>query len=377
MNTKTARSKKTKKSSKSNSKVVSVVNAKHPVLRHFRLIDNKHTGKLMHFRHTSHLALMGMLIFVGLLLYMSVMAAYAVDGSVTVGVTVNGPAPTIGAAIISPLNESKIADKTTAEVSGTCQPNTFVVVQNDSITVGSAVCTDAGIFILQVQLHAGDNILSALNYDNLNQSGPTTPLVKVTVITSKPVTPINPVLEPAIPSNPSVIPGVGQGVSDCDGYKFGDLPVTGDPRVVVICIPRLFSAKTQQTLDILVWGGTPPYAISIDWSNGANATLLSLKTPGYYKENFSYLNSGVYKIDIRLTDNKGMTTIVQTSVQVNGEIKTPISIIKDDLTSMSWFKTPVPLYMAAVGITLGFWGGDIFDRRFGATSQRRNTRKPA
>ncbi len=38
----------------------------------------------------------------------------------------------------------------------------------------------------------------------------------------------------------------------------------------------------------------------------------------------------------------------------------------------------VPLYLIAVAITLGFWGGDIFDRHFGAryknTSKRRSTR---
>ncbi|HUC96726.1 MAG TPA: hypothetical protein VMR16_03640, partial [Candidatus Saccharimonadales bacterium] len=61
----------------------------------------------------------------------------------------------------------------------------------------------------------------------------------------------------------------------------------------------------------------------------------------------------------------------------SGETKTPIAALTDDILHTSWFKTPVPLYIMAVALTLGFWGGDIFNRRFGAGKHLRRTKKAA
>ena len=184
-----SKTKRASKRTKSTSQSVSLVQSTHPVLRHFRLVEHKHTGKFIHHRHTSHVALVGLLLIVGIFMFVSAGFArvQAEAGTVSIGVIVPGPAPTIGATIIAPIDGTSVTDKQTIEVTGTCAPGTFVVVQNNNELVGSTVCTDAGIFLLQIQLQTGVNVLSALNYDNLNQPGPNTPLISVNVVTTSAV----------------------------------------------------------------------------------------------------------------------------------------------------------------------------------------------
>jgi len=354
-------------------KTVVLVHAKRSGLRHFRLVEHKHTGKLIHFKHTSHVALVGILIVVGFFLYISSGVTYAVtsSGSVNVGLVVNANPPETGATITSPSNGDKFVDKERLVVTGTCQPSTFVVVQDNGQLVGSTVCTEAGIYNLTIQIQIGQNILSALNYDNLNQAGPDTPSVTISVRKSKPGKPVAPIEQPVLPVNPSIIPGVSSVLSSCDDYKAGSLSAGGEVHIAVVCLPRLFGANVQQVLGILVWGGTPPYAISINWGNGIENTLLSISEPGYYKSNFSYAFPGIYRVDFLIKDKDGEDAVVQSSVQVNGTTASPAaSTTQDD--GISWLKTPVPLYVLAVAITLGFWGGDIFTRTFSLGSYRQH-----
>ena len=46
-------------------------NGKKPKLVSFKLSDHRHTGKLIHHRHTSHIALVGILLLTGLFLYVN------------------------------------------------------------------------------------------------------------------------------------------------------------------------------------------------------------------------------------------------------------------------------------------------------------------
>lgn len=365
--------KRARKQPRTSSKVISLVHAKRPILRHFRLVEHKHTGKLIHLKHTSHLALMGILILVGFFLFISdnVVNAVTQSGDVTISVVVPGPPPTIGATITSPLDGDKIFDQTFLDVSGTCQPSTFVTVYDNDQIVGSDICTNAGIFGLQVQIEMGKNVLTAMDFDNINQPGPVTSSVTIIsakkdhVIPEKTVVPTSPVKEPILPINPSIIPGVPSVVSSCDKSKFntGTLPSGGDIHVAVVCIPRLFGPKVQQVLGILVWGGTPPYVINIDWGDGLGFTAIDIPTAGYYTESFNYAFPGIYRVEFLVKDKNGVSAKVQSSVQVNGVIPTTSTVTKDDSPLMSWLRTPVSLYIMAITITLGFWGGNIFIRR--------------
>ncbi|MCX6728304.1 MAG: hypothetical protein NTV39_00840 [Candidatus Saccharibacteria bacterium] len=382
-----------KRSALVSSKKVAPIKAYLPGLHQFRLVAHKHTGKLIHHRHTSHLALFVILLVVGFFIYASSGFALATpdpsSGSVTVGAVVQVPPPTKGATITSPTNGYKVKDQIIIDVSGTCLEEMFVVVQDNGITVGSAVCTNAGIFSMQIQLGFGENVLTALNYDNLNQPGPATPSVTITVDqTVFDNTPISitttdtiETVAAAIPDNPSIIPGAPStaSYSSCDDYIPGNLPTGGPLHVSIVCVPRLFMPELKQTMGVLVWGGTPPYALYVNFGDASNnePTLISLTGPGYKTIQFSYAVPNTYRIKFRLTDQTNQTAVVQTAVQVNGETEpSSASTALKNFTNQifggkPWYESPVPFYLLAIAITLGFWGGDIFDRKYGARTQHR------
>ncbi len=376
----TPKRKTSQRASKTSRKVI-LVHAKTPGLRHFRLVSHKHTGKLIHHSHTSHLALAVILALVGFLLYASSSFAAALtltsSRSLTVGAVVPGPAPTIGAVITSPTNGQVITNQNTVEVRGTCAAETFVVVKDNDSIVGSTNCTTAGIFNLIIQIQKGTNVLSALNYDAINQSGPNTPVVIINAVINN--SPVEEVVVPVLPNNPSVVPVVNNpDLSDCSKYKPSSVAVGGQPHVAIVCVPRLFSPGLQQTIGILVWGGTPPYAVNINWGDQSADKLLSLSNSGYKTLTFKYTTAGIYKVTFNLTDKNDNKGFVQTSVQINGEIQSVVPGITNDIIEAPWFKTPVPLYLVTVAITLGFWGGDIFNRKFGViVKHSRRTRRTA
>ena len=68
-----------------------------------------------------------------------------------------------------------------------------------------------------------------------------------------------------------------------------------------------------------------------------------------------------------MTDHQSKISIAETSVKVSGvvfEYNDNKNII-EEIAGVEWFNTPVPFYLLAVAVTLGFWGGDLFDRNFG------------
>jgi hypothetical protein len=70
-------------------------------------------------------------------------------------------------------------------------------------------------------------------------------------------------------------------------------------------------------------------------------------------------------------------------VQVNGETApSSVSTALQNFTNQlfggkPWYESPVPFYLLAIAITLGFWGGDIFDRKYGAKTQYRRKKARA
>src|ERR1035437_7687326 len=116
--------KKTKRRRKTLLASAKLAYGKTPVIRHLRLIEPKHTGKLISHRHTSHVALMLILITVGIFLYasqgISWAAKFVSSGSVSIGAVVPGPPPTIGAVISSPVNGTTVSSVSVIQVAGTC-----------------------------------------------------------------------------------------------------------------------------------------------------------------------------------------------------------------------------------------------------------------
>lgn len=357
---------------KKSKRPLKLVHAKHPVLRHFRFLEHKHTGKLVKVGHTSHIALVGVLVIVGFFLAITQNFTSATGGTVTVGLTVQGPAPLSGAVITSPGDGFELTNINPSQVSGTCVPESFVVVYNDGVLAGSTICSASGEFNIAVQFHEGENVLSARNFDNLNQAGPDTP--QITVIFSSDV-PAPEVTQPILPENPAVIPGVTTGPTQCEEYKQSDaLPTGGQPRVAVVCVPRTVESNTEHKIGVLVWGGQPPYALNFNWGSG-ESTLISMDAPGYRAIKVQYASSGVYKINIQVTDKGTKAASGQSAIQVTSKDEQTLTQVLNDILDTSWFETPVPLYIIAVALTLGFWGGDIFQRRFGFSKRSHHTKR--
>ena len=217
-----------KNNKKASSKRVPLAHQNCPVLRQLRLVERRHTGKILHHKNTSHLSLIMILLIFGLFLFASGQYARAIiqNGSVTVGLTVLGPAPKTGASITDPVADESFVDNKIIAVSGVCEKKSFVVVKSNGSVVGSTNCTEAGIFSLNIQLQYGDNILSALNYDNLNQAGPETPSITISLSNTTETTETN-IITPVLPDNPSTVPGTE--VTDCSSYSASQLPVGNEP----------------------------------------------------------------------------------------------------------------------------------------------------
>lgn len=352
---------------------VKVLHSKKPILKHFRLVSHQHTGKLIHIQHTSHIALLGMLVIVGFFLVISQNFAGAAN-DVQVGVVVNGPPPPTGATITAPIDGFNVVNINPSIISGTCVAGSFVVAYDDGTLGGSTICGSDGTFSTSVQLHEGNNALTARNFDNLNQAGPTTPTVNVT-FTSHPVT--TDTTTPILPENPVIIPGVTTGPSDCANYTpTGTLSVGGQPHVAVVCVPRSIVADQSHSIGVLVWGGTPPYALSFAWGSG-DSTLISMPAPGYKTVQVHYASSGIYNINVQVTDGNSTSTSGQSAIQVTNAATASQTLTQaiNNVFAAAWFQTPVPLYVIAVGLTLGFWGGDIFSRHFGARRPHKRSRR--
>lgn len=360
-----------KKTAVKKRKLVKNILADHSLWRHFRLIEHKHTAKLIHLRHTSHLSLMIVLFVLGILLFSSgsmTVNAVSHNGTVSISALVTGPPPSVGAVITSPIDGYEVTDVSSIDVSGTCPVGTFIVIKNNDILSGSTVCDNNGSFFLRIEIGLGDNNISALDYDNYNQVGPVTPTVKVVakVSTTKPgvipITHIDSSNRPTLPDNPSIISGKD---GDCSNYSVGNIPADDLPHIVVVCVPRLFLPGIEQKLGIMVWGGNLPYVVNIDWNDGLGERRYSFASEGYHIITFRYASAGVYKINFNLSDNQNKEAFVQTVVQVNGSYVGSTLTISNGTAENLWFETPVPLYVLAVALTLGFWGGDTFDRKFG------------
>lgn len=107
-------------------------------------------------------------------------ATQTVTKPVTVTATVLGPPPTTPAVITSPSGDITVG-VTPLVVSGTCGPGLEVRLTNNGVVVGIATCALDGTFVINISLAEGINNLAVLNYDTLNQAGPSSPSIVVTV----------------------------------------------------------------------------------------------------------------------------------------------------------------------------------------------------
>jgi hypothetical protein len=344
-----------------------------PLSHHVRaslvtLAPHASTGRRLSHRHTTHGALLLILAMAGAILTLGLATiqtnALSSSQSVTVTATVNGHAPTVGAIITSPADQTK-TNVQQQDVSGTCPTGTYVAVYHQGTSAGSTTCTDTGTFTVTVQLSPGVNMLQAQDYDINNQPGPTTDPISVEYI--PPPQPTAPV-QPSVTIDKTIIPlAVPKPVDNpCFNDPQQQTPLKNQVSLTVSCMTKDVYIGQPVYVPVSINGGSPPYALTIDWGDDSADDLHSFSSPGNYIVDHVFRTPQIKKLSLRVADANGTTYAIQTVVQVNGSSTTtnntsPVTQLADT-TKSSWLDSTIPIYGGLAILVFGFWIGDIFQR---------------
>lgn len=299
-----------------------------------KLSHHHHSGKVRPHEHTSYVPLAFMLVIVGFALTVfstAVESATPYDGpeAGSVGMTgiMPGKPPTTAATINIPSNGQRFTTSPIT-VSGTCPENTLVEIFKNDIFAGSTICTSKGTYTLEVDLLIGENRLVARVYDALNQAGPDSNIVTV-------------YYDAIPPQSGSLTPfnfGGNQLLLNTDAVFRGVFP--GDTMTV--------------PLDIL--GGTPPYAVNIEWGDATNKVVPRNDNATFNVEHV-YQKAGTYQVTFQASDAGGRVAFLTVAAIVNGQPDTVTAATKPIATPnqllLLW-----PIFTGAVAVTVSFWLGE-------------------
>lgn len=236
------------------------------------------------------------------------------------------PAPTTTAVITSPVNQQRFT-ATPIKVSGTCPAGTLVEIYKNDIFAGSSPCESNNRFSLEIDLLFGQNNLTARVYDALNQAGPV----------SKPVTVFYDFsLAQASPSSYLDFSGA-QLLLDTDAAYRGSFP------------------NQSLNVPITVIGGTPPFAIDINWGDSKNQ-VVPRSDNSTFNVTHAYNKPGTYKISLQGSDSNKLVAYLSVSAIINGE---PVTFATTT-TPKSAGKLMVlwPLFAIAATLVTSFWLGE-------------------
>ena len=222
--------------------------------------------------------------FLAFTLLSSPVVAQTLQDSDAVGVegTIPSSPPSQAPTITTPAN-GQVFTTLPITVSGLCQSGLLVEVFKNGVFSGSVTCS-GGSYSLQIDLFSGQNDLVARQYDSLNQASPDSSTVTVTFNDS--------------------LPGTGPRIS-----------------LTTACTKRGVVPGETLSWPITISGGTPPFAISVDWGDKSAPDLISQDTAGDVLLQHIYNQSGVYNITIKATDSKGQAAFLQVVGIGNGPIR--------------------------------------------------------
>lgn len=295
------------------------------------------TGRLVHHRDTSYALLVFVMLAVGILLASMTWSAQAgaddIDcgvpstasctGSYGVYAVVTGPRPNKPAVITSPTTGQTYTTNP-VNVEGTCPDKALIKVFTNGILVGSVLC-NKGHFAVPVNLVIGRNDLTALPYNALDEEGPSSPTVTVTLNA----------------------PTGGLGFStelilQSVNYYRGSEP----------------GAEIVWPIEII--GGQAPYAVIVDWGDGTS-DLITRLAPGpftvkhiYKKTGTGYLNS--FPLIIRATDAAGHTAYLQLTTIVNSGSAGATAKANDQ--PLNKLLVIWPLWIVLLLMIISFWLGE-------------------
>ncbi len=213
------------------------------------------------------------------------------SGSVGLEGTISSPPPSRAATITTPVN-GRTFTSTPVTVNGLCPEGVMVKLYSNNIFVGSVRCTNSS-YSLQIDLFSGTNDLVARVFDDLDQAGPDSNIVRVTFTDAQ-------------------FSAIGNRLTLTSNYaKVGANP------------------GQKLSWPIIISGGVGPYAISVDWGDGKPITLKSLLFAGNFTVEHIYDAAGIYRVVIKVTDSNGVTGFLQLVGVANGEVRASGVTTKD------------------------------------------------
>lgn len=308
------------------------------MLRRLNLIHNSHTGRLRPHEHTSYLLLGVLLLIVGVTL--SAYTAFAVGphpdpqlGSIGLTGAVPGKAPTLAATIATPTQGQHFS-ATPIKVSGTCPAGTLVEIFKNDIFAGSAPCLESGDYSLEIDLLIGQNILVARVYDSLNQPGPDSNSVTV------------------------FYDAVGAQASPVTSLDFGGAQLLLNTDAVF----RGVFPDHELAVPIDILGGTPPYALNVQWGDSTNK-VIPRNDNVTFNAIHTYKKAGIFQISLQASDSKGRVAFLTVAAIVNGQPGVTAASETPSPQATSSLLALWPLYTALVATVMSFWLGEWREKR--------------
>lgn len=303
-----------------------------------KISHHSHSGRLRPHEHTSYLALCGLVLIVGLVLgacsVSSVSGASPGPQAASIGLTGSVPkaAPKVAPTISAPRQQQHFS-ATPITIAGTCAPNTIVEVFKNDIFAGSGPCSDQGTYSFEIDLLIGRNELVARVYDVLNQAGPDSASVVV--------------FYDAVDQQPASLSLLN--------FSGAQLLLSTD------AVFRGVFPDQQLNVPISIIGGTPPYAVNVEWGD-SNNSVVARNDNTTFNASHKYKKPGTYQITIQATDAKGRVAFLMVAAVVNGQPNvTPVSSVAKSPTNkllMLW-----PLYAIVVTVIVSFWLGERREKR--------------
>lgn len=243
-------------------------------------------------------------------------------GSFGLEATKTQPPPTTGATITTPGNGASFSNSPIT-VSGICPNGLMVQLLNNGVMVGTVMCQN-GSFSLQVSLFAGTNELSAMVYDNVDQTGPVSNTVTVNY-------------------------------NNTSFTSFGEL----------ITLTSSYGRRSAPVGNSLTWplqlsGGTGPYAFSIDWGDGTPSELKSQALPGVIDIAHVYKQAGIYQVNVMVTDVNGVSAFIQLIAVSSGKVDSSAATATDDTEGNVEYRVEIlwiPIFIVILLLIPAFWLG--------------------
>jgi hypothetical protein len=265
--------------------------------------------------------------------------------NITVKAKVSAPLPNGPAVITSPGDGTHFSG-VPITVAGTCPTDTYVELYRNDFFSGTALCTTDGNFQLQTDLFPGANQLKARVFNLTDDEGPQPTIITVYY---------------DVPEPPA--PGTG-------GNSSGSSGSSGSSAAAPFELSTDFAYKGYKVGQNIQWtinvnGGTPPYALNVDWGDGHN-NVISQKEAGKVTLEHRYKSAGSHTkssfiIKIMGTDSAGHKTFLQLFLSV-GPSGIP-SIVASNLPkgphiNKNWLLIAWPAYLVLGLMAASFWLGE-------------------